>query len=521
MATKADKTPKQRPLGRVQRRDATTVWLERTNPLAGLSIRNALSVWDCARGGDTQRLHWIFQEIEAANPILMVCVERRASALAGYRPIVTVRPDAEGALGDEQKAAVEEFLGGIRNLAETVEHLDNGFFRGFAYAQPIWEADGTVREIRLPNSWEFVRRGDVLYHNPWCDGFNMQHCVDTSEARLIGLTRKRAIDVPALAIHIRHAVGERDWGRFLERYALPKPAVIMAPNATNEQRSDYLAAASAMENGQVSVWPNGTNISDFAGASRGTDPFATFIDHQEKLIVLLATGGTLTSLAQADTGSLAGGAQMEVWKEIVQRDASYIASALFRDLVRPFMDTAFAGQDVAIDFNFEATEKRSAKEAAELAGLLKTAGYTVDQGELERATGFTLEKDAAPAPNPFDFGRPGGEFRGNLDTNARESGKTPLKIASDPLKIARAAENGQGEVETAQTLLGAFLSGYAKDAEPAAQAIRELLADLTPEKARALIDRLPDLLPEDPEMAAVLAEAMANEFADAAQGENT
>ncbi len=404
MATKK-KTPAQRPIGRAQRREAHTVWLERTNPLIGLSIRNALAIWDAARSGDTQRMHWIFQEIEGTNPILMVCVERRASALAAFRPVVTVRPDAEGSLGDEQKDAVEQFLGGIENLNETIEHLDNAFFRGFAYAQPIWEMDGTVKHIALPNSWEFVRKDGVLYHNPDCDGFNMQHCVDCTDARLIGVRRRRAIDYPALSVHIRHAVGERDWGRFLERYALPKPAVSMAPNSTNEQRNDYLAAAQCVENGQVSVWPYGTTITDFAGGSRGTDPFNTFIEHQEKVIVLLATGGTLTSLAQADTGSLAGGAQMQVWKEIVGRDATYIGASLFRDLVRPYVEQVFAGRGTAIDFNLEATENRTSKEAAELAGILKSAGYTVEQAELEKATGFTLVKDETPAPQPFGMAR--------------------------------------------------------------------------------------------------------------------
>jgi len=396
----------QRPIGRAAKKDAAQSWLERTNPLSGLSIRNALSIWDCARTGDTQRLHWLFQEIEAANPILMMCVERRNSALAGFAPLVTVQPSADDVLGDEQKDAVEEFIGNIENLPETIEHLDNAFFRGFAYAQPLWEADGTVREIALPNSWEFVMHDGVLYHNPECDGYVSAHCVDCTGARLVELRRRRAIDFPALSIHIRHAVGERDWGRFLERYALPKPAVTMAPNATNEQRSDYLAAAQAVENGQVSVWPNGTVITDFAGGSRGTDPFANFIDHQEKLIVLLATGGTLTSLAQADTGSLAGGAQMDVWREIVARDSVFIAKALFRDMVRPYLEQKFPGRPVAVDFALELATKRTPKEAAELAGLLKAAGYTVDQAELEKATGFTLSPaPEAPAPAPFGMAK--------------------------------------------------------------------------------------------------------------------
>ena len=47
--------------------DAAHCWLERTNPVAGLSIRTAQSIFDAARSGDTQRLHWLFQEIESAR----------------------------------------------------------------------------------------------------------------------------------------------------------------------------------------------------------------------------------------------------------------------------------------------------------------------------------------------------------------------------------------------------------------------------------------------------------------------
>ena len=409
--------------------DAAHCWLERTNPLVGVSIRTAQNIWDAARGGDTQRLHWLFNEIESANPILFTCIDRRQSAIAGFQLKVSALPSMEGDLADEQKDAAERFLAGIENFTETLEHLDTAFFRGFALAQPIWEADATVREIRLHNSWEFLVHDGVLYHNPECDGFS-RSAVSCADAGLIGVQRSRAIDYPALSIHIRHAVSERDWGRFLERYALPKPAVTMAPNATVAQRNDYLAAARAVENGQVSVWPNGSNITDFAGGSRGTDPFNTFIDHQEKLIVLLATGGTLTSLAQADTGSLAGGAQMKVWQEIVRRDAGVLSQAVLRSLIRPYLAAEFGGRPCAVDFALDFPAERSAQDAANVAATLKQAGWRVDQGELEKAVGFTLER-AEPDPQMPAF--------------ARAKAEKPLQTHEKALQIAPGAADGRGE----------------------------------------------------------------------------
>lgn len=427
------------------KRDAGTAWLEKTNPLKGLSISEAQAIFDNARQGDTQRLHWIFQEIESANPTLMTCVERRVSALAGINWGVTVRPRADQSLGEEQQAAVEGFISTIENFDEMIEHLDIAFFRGFSYAQPLWEADGGVRHISLLDSWCFLTKDGRLFYNPVCDGFT-RNCEEvTREAGLIGIRRRRWIDYPALSIHIRNAVGERDWGRFLERIALPKPAVIMGPNPTPEQRNDYVAVAEDVEDGKVSVWPYGTSLTDFMGGSRGQDPFSAFIRHQDEKIVLLSTGGTLTSLAQADTGALAGGAQMDVWREIVAKDAKAIEGSVMRALVLPFLERKFPGRPCAIDFTFDRTKKLTAKESAEVAVALKNAGYLVVQSELEAATGFTLEKAPEPPAQPMP---------GLAMAKAKEDEpQAPRKALADTLQDALEAamvEAIAGELKTAK-----------------------------------------------------------------------
>ena len=68
-----------------------------------------------------------------------------------------------------------------------------------------------------------------------------------------------------------------------------------------------------------------------------------------------------------------------------------------------------------------------------------------------------------------------------------------------------------------------LLTAFASDTSAAGKAVEELLKDLDAEggeavpaalkeKAASLVSRLPSLMPDDPAMAAVLAEAMANEF---------
>ena len=486
--------------------NATAAWLEKFNPLSGMSIQDLQNVFDAARGGDTQRLHWIFQEIEAVNPTLSVCVDRRASAMANFQWRIAEKATADSSLAAEQKDAAERFVGDIENLSELFEHLDLAFFRGFAHAQPIWETEGSVCHISLVDSWRFVRKDGAWLYNPKCTGFTSD-CVDCADARLVTVVRRRPIDYPALGVHVRDAVGNRDWGRFLERHALPKPAVTMHSGATEKDRADYLAAAVAVENGQVSVWPNGASLTDFAGGSRGTDPFKNFIEHQEETIGRLATGGTLGSIAQAGSGTLAGGAQQDVWESIVARDSAVIASAIDRALLRRFLDFAFPGKPVAVSFGFDFTKPPTPKEVFDTAAAARTAGWIIDREELEEQTGYTL----SPAPeaaqntpqNPFSDPK-------TPPLTLRNS-KTAFKTTNAAFKTARKDLDAQGAVSAENGSEG-VLEAFCKDGSKAAQEVLKLLEDPTAEKAAELIEKLPSLLPEDPALAAVIAEAMAEEF---------
>lgn len=428
-----------------EKRNATIAWLERSNPLRGLTIAQANMIFDCARNGDTQRLHWMYQEIETQNPVLSMATTRRAGAAANFAWRVAERAAMDSSLSAEQKDAAERFFADIENLSDLFEHLDLALFRGFAHAQPIWEDERTVRHIELLDSWKFLKKDGEWLFNPACDGFS-SNCVSCRDARLVTVERRRPVDVPALAIHLRAAVGSRDWGRFIERYALPKPAVVMAQNATEKDRDSYLESASALENGQVTVWPSGASLMDFAGSSRGVDPFTAFIQHQEKTILMLATGGTLGSMAESGAGTLAGNAQADVWDQIVSRDASIIASAVVRSLLRPFLAAAFPGQPVAVDFDFDLTKKPTPKEIFETAAAAKIAGYLVDQATLEQETGYKLEKDTAPE----------GSFGGQNPSGFAINAKTPFKNFANAFKNAPQDPGGKSPVPEAPPAQNAF-----------------------------------------------------------------
>lgn len=484
-----------------QLRKQCMAWLEQTNPLKGLSISRAGSIYDMARKFGSPRLQYTYNEIEKTDPVVYVCCDRRESALAGLEWSFIPRAHADETLAQEQADALTKFTDGIDNFSEVLSHLDGAFFRGYAHAQPIWEGgrsgrggmSGTgakVSHINLLDSWNFLTDPDGnWYWNPACH--ETPSGLDTVEgAQLVSLTRRRSIDYPILFIYIRKALGERDYGRFIERHGIPHAAIIMGPGTEEKDKAKYLAAANAWNNGQDLALPNGSDIK-LATEARGTDPFTPFVEHQDKYTVLLATGATLTTLAQADTGSLAGGAHMEVWREIVARDGVKIAEELNRDLFRRYLELEFPGRPMAAKFVLSNEKKQTAEEVADLAGKLKTAGYLVDKEQLEEKVGLKLVKDETPAPG--GLGQPALPFMNKQPADRPD---------------ARPSEDEQPS---------AILRAFAADMSPAGKAVKELLdalesgADVKAEAA-SLVSRLPSLLPDDPLTAATIAEAMANEF---------
>lgn len=135
----------------------------------------------------------------------------------------------------------------------------------------------------------------------------------------------------------------------------------------------------------------------------------------------------------------------------------------------------------------------TAQDIAQLIYPLKAGGYKIAQPIVEKATGLELEEIVPPVN-----GAPA------LANEAKDTflHKTTQK---DP------GPSGSGEKGD-----HAILKAFAEDSSAAAGEIRDLLENPSPEKAAALLQKLPELLPEDPAMAAVIAEAMAAEFGKSA-----
>ena len=359
-------------------------------------------IFDAARRGNDVRLQWIYENIEQADPTLMVCAERRAAALADLD--WTIRPKAAGrargfdeALAREQCALLEHAYGDAEevNLLPALEHLAKAFFRGHAHVRALWSPDGlTLRGFETFNAWNLCRDLETgrWHWNPAAsETLDFAALEPVPPGELVTLVRTRHIDYPALAIYLRNGLGEREWGRFLERYGIPPVLITMPQDIDAAQVDAFCARAVEMNDGGSGALPFGSVVT-YAQEARGVNPFREFLDHQQQLVVLMATGGMLTSLTGATgIGQGATQAHEETWRAIVRRDAAAIATALNRTVTDALLDRAFPGRPHLAAFDFQTRPEPGPAELFDLAAKAVQAGYRVARDELEERTGFRLE----------------------------------------------------------------------------------------------------------------------------------
>ena len=481
----------------------TSKWFEGFNPLRGLTHQQALNVFDMARRGCDVRLQWIYQNIEEADPTLMVCAERRGSALVDLDWTIRQRPAGrvigyDKGLAAEQAALLERAYGQAEdvNLFPAIEHLSSAFFRGHAHLQPHYTADGLgLKGFDCLNAWNLSREvtSGRWYWNPEAKEVMdvARECEEIPPGEVVHLVRSRHIDYPAMMIYLRSALGEKLWGQLLERYGIPPVIVVMPDTVDPNQVEQFAQSAQGIYEGSVGALPYGSSV-HYASEARGVNPFKEFLQHQQELIVLMATGGMLTSLTGATgIGQGASDAHEKTWRTIVRRDAGLIASVLNRTVTDALLDRAFPGKPHLARCEVETRAAPTPAEIFDCAGKAVVAGYRVEKSELEERTGYRLieaqMEGATAAPS------------------------TPAAGLSPARQFLNREKAGH------EKALKALARSLQLDFGPIAEALQTFFDAPSQAEAQRLIERLPDLLPDDPQSAVILEQAIAEAYGDAVQ----
>ena len=489
-------------------KSAEALELERLNPLRGVDEWRLGQIFDDARDGIYADLAWLYNEIEGVEPALLACCDMRESAASECGWLVKTS-DAkrvrgfDQSLADEQRDALLAAFGAVDDdLAELAGHLTGAFFRGAAHARPLWNSDGSLAGFQHLDLWNFAldKKTGLWYWN--ADASRDERSFQViPPGELVTLCATRHVDHAALPIFIRAALGAKRYGVWLDRFGIPPVGIIMPPTAEKGDQASYMDLARKFARGGSGILPNASQVV-YGTEARSVCPFTDFIRFQQQQIYTVGIGRVQSGETDAaNLGGNAAGVVESSFQRIVRRDARRIARAINDAVTSKILARLFPGRPVLAQFAWDTETKRTSREVLEDAGLARNAGLLIDLDQLQELTGYTLSKaPETPVQGPF----------GGL--NATTPNKTPLQNAEKPLQNAPSPADGQGDEKSPDASEG-ILEAFAKDTSKAAEAVKTLLADPTPEKAKQLLADLPNLLPDDPALAAVIAEAMAAEFA--------
>ena len=503
-------------------KSAEALELERINPLRGVTEWRLGQIFDDARDGIYADLAWLYNEIEGVEPALVACCDMRESAASECGWLVNTADAArtrgfDQSLADEQRDALLAEFGAVEDdLAELAGHLVSAFFRGAAHAQPLWNEDGSLAGFRMLDLWNFAfdRQTGLWYWNADAsrDEGTFQ-AVPPGEIVSLAVSSSRHVDHAALPIFIRAALGAKRYGVWLDRFGIPPVGVIMPPNAERGEQQNYMDLARKFARGGSGVLPNGSAVT-YGTEARAVCPFTDFIRFQQQQIFTIGIG-RLDSGANdaAQLGGNAAGVVENGFRRLVRRDARRIARAINDCVSRKALARLFPGRPVLAQFAWDTEIKRTSHEVLEDAALARDAGLAIAIDDLQERTGYTLEL-APQSPDPGGFAAP----------YPSGAAYTPFKNREELFKNAPRALNAQvhpsaqppSQIAKKRPSAESALEALSKDSSEVAEEISKLMADPSPEAAKALLDKLPSLLPEDPALAAVIAEAMAEAYGTAA-----
>lgn len=382
-------------------------WRESYNPLRGLTIARAAGLMESYTRGDFTDLMWAYRAAEQADETLFALVERRIAAIEAMdwtvKTVTKQTPGFDPVLAEEQRSALWGRYQAMPNLYECLAHLALSAFRGFSM---LGKVNGGLEPV---DHWNVVRDGlrRRWKYNPEAESVSFHALPASHELALEDLVVMESprghVDRLGLVKHLRSALGMKDWTAFIEIYAVPSGIVIMPNSIPAGQEAAYVSAAEKAAAGMPAALPAGSSyIAN--DAPRGVDPFSRFLERLDQQIVLAGTGGMLTMLTQAGSGTLAGGAHSEAFKQIAKGHARRISEALQQQFDLEVLQEAFSGKPVLAYFTLEFSAETDTTQVVDDAVKLAAAGWRMDAEDLSEKTGYRLKNAPADRGAPAAHG---------------------------------------------------------------------------------------------------------------------
>jgi len=409
------------------------LWREYYNPLRGLGLPRLVSLVAAGDRGQYSDLQWLYFFMEQADPMVFAVLQRRRAALlecdweirqvaeggtvrhAGRRlPSVGV---VDPVLAGEQAACLRGFYERIENFDEAVSFLFTGIPRGFAHLEKHYAADGGVIRLEPVEQWFWVREGMFA---PW--EYNQNAVSGRQRGIAINPDNFLILETSALDrmfswLYLRRVLMQRDWDGYLDVFGTPATFLIGPPNAIADREKEFQAIADGLFSDGRGYLPNGSDIKFVTGGG-GRPPYREAIEYVDRMVALIGTGGLLTMLTQAGSGTLAGGAHSDTFLQIARGDAAMVSGVFQRGIDLAVMAANFPGKPILAYFQFAPSSLGSATAVAQDVAALATAGFKVDPAQISEKTGYRVVPmpPAGPAPAPAAAGTAAAGTAGDVES---------------------------------------------------------------------------------------------------------
>lgn len=410
------------------------------NPLSGLNPTKVRRLYELYREGKYADVQLAWDALEEYDDMLGTVLERRQSALGEMEWDVLIDARAVGedaalqALAEAQQDYITRRLREVENLSDAIKWLGLANFRRYSALEVLPAGSG---ERWLPiHHWLLCR---PALEGAWC----YNEAAETSCTRVEPIDMSavilrevaRPIDLVAMFLISAKEAAIDGWDSFLEVFGNPALFFKMPPGTSDDQRDEYAAIIKEISSDGGGVYPDGGEIHTVESSAANADAFSSRAEWCDKALVRRATGGLLTVLAESGSGTLAGSAHMEAFRQIAANDAISIAECINRQYVRRRIAAEFPGEPVLVYFTL--TQPVINDRAATVNMLCQLAGQrwrATDEAVSEEVGVEVHTEEAAPQPpmmntNPHTPGTPPAE----PVLNAGETLEKPNQEEEPPL----------------------------------------------------------------------------------------
>lgn len=364
------------------------------NPLRGLSLSRIVAMEEAAARGDHGDLQWLWRQMEETDVTVASAVSKRLSYIEALDWEIRTIENSDAILAAEQETVLRYAYERVQNLQEAAKLIAYANFTGFTMLEKIRTGYGPFiqRLEYVPcQHWTFRPESKTWHFNPEArSGFRGGEAADP--ARLVIHEAPTPLFKPICRHFFAKQLALADWDTALENGANQAVFMIGPPGTTEAKEQEYMTMAEKLTSNMRGYLPPGSDIKVTDLAARSKLPYFDRIEYSDRQIVMAATGGLLTMLAQSGSGTLAGNAHSETLVGLARADAAAISEVFQRQFDREVLKAFFPGEAIAVYFKFDIPRaEETMAQLIEATSALSWAGYRINQEQLEEKLGLKLE----------------------------------------------------------------------------------------------------------------------------------